>query len=169
MSADESVASSPKARSGQRWAGRFWLFRYEIRRCHGGTIPDANEAVSSPVRVADDLARAQGVLDAVPFLLQRLPHPSLGHLRRYDRAQDPEAHRRRLLPLVVVLAVADVLAPLDVAFAHRQVGHESGRVWRRVIATRLRGVDDVAGTDGGDGVTAGLDAPLAFGHKTASG
>jgi hypothetical protein len=53
---------------GTRWAGRFRLFRYEIRRWRGGTIPDANEAVSSPVRVADDLARAQAVLDAVPLV-----------------------------------------------------------------------------------------------------
>ncbi len=37
---------------GTRWAGRFQLFRYEIRRWRGGSIPDANEAVSSPVRVA---------------------------------------------------------------------------------------------------------------------
>lgn len=51
---------------GTRWAGRFRLFRYEIRRWHGGSIPDANEAVSSPVRVADDLDRVQRVLDLVP-------------------------------------------------------------------------------------------------------
>ena len=51
---------------GTRWAGRFRLFRYEIRRWRGGSIPDANEAVSSPVRVANDLARAQRVLDLVP-------------------------------------------------------------------------------------------------------
>ena len=51
---------------GTRWAGRFRLFRYEIRRWHGGSIPDANDAVESPVRVADDLDRAQRVLDLVP-------------------------------------------------------------------------------------------------------
>jgi hypothetical protein len=51
---------------GTRWAGRFRLFRYEIRRWSGGSIPDASEAVSSPVRVASDLARAQRVLDLVP-------------------------------------------------------------------------------------------------------
>jgi hypothetical protein len=51
---------------GTRWAGRFRSFRYEIRRWRGGTIPDANEAVSSPVRVANDLARAQRVLELVP-------------------------------------------------------------------------------------------------------
>ena len=51
---------------GTRWAGRFRLFRYEIRRWGGGTIPDANESVSSPVRVANDLACAQRILDLVP-------------------------------------------------------------------------------------------------------
>jgi hypothetical protein len=51
---------------GTTWAGRFRLFRYEIRRWREGSIPDANEAVSSPVRVANDLARAQRVLDLVP-------------------------------------------------------------------------------------------------------
>ena len=30
---------------------------------------------------------------------QRVPHPSVGHRRRHDRAQDPQGHRRRLLPL----------------------------------------------------------------------
>lgn len=51
---------------GTRWAGRFRLFRYEIRRWRGGAIPDANEAVGGPVGVANDLARAQRVLDLVP-------------------------------------------------------------------------------------------------------
>jgi hypothetical protein len=51
---------------GTRWAGRFRLFRYEIRRWRGGSIPDADEAVSSPIHVASDLVRAQRVLDLVP-------------------------------------------------------------------------------------------------------
>jgi hypothetical protein len=51
---------------GTRWAGRFRLFRYEIHRWCGGSIPDASDAVSSPVRVANDLAPAQRVLDLVP-------------------------------------------------------------------------------------------------------
>jgi hypothetical protein len=51
---------------GARWAGGFKLFRYEIRRWRGGSIPDADEAVSSPIRVANDLVRAQRVLDLVP-------------------------------------------------------------------------------------------------------
>jgi hypothetical protein len=51
---------------GTRWAGRFRLFRYEIRRWRDGSIPDANEAVGGPVRVANEMARAQRVLDLVP-------------------------------------------------------------------------------------------------------
>jgi hypothetical protein len=58
-----AVAEGPV---GTRWAGRFRIFRYEIRRWRGGRIPDANEAVSSPIRVANDLARAQRILDLVP-------------------------------------------------------------------------------------------------------
>jgi hypothetical protein len=51
---------------GTRRAGRFRLFRYEIRRWPGGSIPDSNEAIGSPLRVTNDLARAQEVLDLVP-------------------------------------------------------------------------------------------------------
>ena len=51
---------------GTSRAGQFRLFRYEIRRWRGGSIPDASEAVGGPVRVASDLARAQRVLDLVP-------------------------------------------------------------------------------------------------------
>ena len=51
---------------GTRWAGAFRLFRYEIRRWRGGSIPDADEAVASPIRVASDLVRAQRILDLVP-------------------------------------------------------------------------------------------------------
>jgi hypothetical protein len=57
------VAEGPVGMSG---AGRFRLFRYEIRRWPGGSIPDANAAVSSPVRVADDPVRSQRILDLVP-------------------------------------------------------------------------------------------------------
>ena len=33
---------------GTRWAGRFRIFRYEIRRWRDGRIPDIDEAVGSP-------------------------------------------------------------------------------------------------------------------------
>jgi hypothetical protein len=51
---------------GSRWAGRFRIFRYEVRRWRGGIIPDVDEAVGSPLRLADDPRLAQRVLDLVP-------------------------------------------------------------------------------------------------------
>ena len=51
---------------GSRWAGRFRIFRYEIRLWRGGHIPDVAEAVESPRRLASDEAHARRVLDQVP-------------------------------------------------------------------------------------------------------
>jgi hypothetical protein len=51
---------------GSKLAGRFHLFRYEIRRWRDGVIPDIAEAVSSPVRLTDDSTRASRILDLVP-------------------------------------------------------------------------------------------------------
>ena len=57
------VASGPV---GARWAGRFRVFRYEIRCWPGGEIPDMDEAVESPVRLTDEESRVRLVLAAVP-------------------------------------------------------------------------------------------------------
>jgi hypothetical protein len=65
------VATGPV---GMAWAGRFRLFRYEIRRWRGGSIPDAREAVGSPVRVATDRACAERVLE----LVRSVPTPVWG-------------------------------------------------------------------------------------------
>jgi hypothetical protein len=51
---------------GSRWAGRFRIFRYEVRRWRDGVIPDIGEAVESPRRLTDDPSLAQHVLDLVP-------------------------------------------------------------------------------------------------------
>jgi hypothetical protein len=50
---------------GSHWAGRFRIFRYEIRLWRNGHIPDVAEAVDSPVRLSDDENRARRVLDVV--------------------------------------------------------------------------------------------------------
>jgi hypothetical protein len=50
---------------GLRAAGRFRVFRYEIRCWLGGVIPDADAAVGGAVRLSDDLATARRVLAAV--------------------------------------------------------------------------------------------------------
>ena len=49
---------------GARWAGRFRIFRYEIRVWHGGHIPDVAEAVDSPRRLSTKADAARRVLDA---------------------------------------------------------------------------------------------------------
>jgi hypothetical protein len=51
---------------GTRAAGRFSLFRYEVRRWRDGTIPDIAEAVDSPQRLSDDPDCARRLLDLVP-------------------------------------------------------------------------------------------------------
>ena len=59
---------------GMRWAGRLRIFRYEIHRWRGGVIPDLAQSVASPVRLTDDAALAQRVLDLVPSV----PTPTWG-------------------------------------------------------------------------------------------
>jgi hypothetical protein len=51
---------------GSGWAGRFRLFRYEVRRWRDGVIPDIAEAVESPQRLTDDTTLAERVLALVP-------------------------------------------------------------------------------------------------------
>jgi hypothetical protein len=51
---------------GTRLAGRFRLFRYEVRRWRDGVIPDLAHAVGSPTRVTADPERASELLDLVP-------------------------------------------------------------------------------------------------------
>jgi hypothetical protein len=51
---------------GSRHLRRFRLFRYEVRRWRGGTIPDVAEAVDSPRRLTDDVLVARRVLELVP-------------------------------------------------------------------------------------------------------
>jgi hypothetical protein len=59
---------------GTRWAGRFRIFRYEIRRWRDGRIPDIDEAVGGPRRLTDQAVRTQRVLDLVP----QVPTPVWG-------------------------------------------------------------------------------------------
>jgi hypothetical protein len=51
---------------GSRRAGRLRLFRYEVRCWRDGLIPDADEAVDSPIALTRDPAAAARVLDLAP-------------------------------------------------------------------------------------------------------
>jgi hypothetical protein len=59
---------------GSRLAGRFRIFRYEVRRWRDGVIPDVAEAVASPQLLSDDPGQAQRLLNLVP----RVPTPVWG-------------------------------------------------------------------------------------------
>jgi hypothetical protein len=59
---------------GSRLAGRFRIFRYEIRLWRGGNIPDVAEAVDSPRRLSGDEDCARRVLEMVP----QIPTPVWG-------------------------------------------------------------------------------------------
>jgi hypothetical protein len=65
------VAEGPVA---ARAAGRFRLFRYEVRRWRDGIIPDIAEAVESPHRLSDDPDCARRLLALVP----QVPTPVWG-------------------------------------------------------------------------------------------
>jgi hypothetical protein len=67
------TAGDPAARGvvgggavGTRAAGRFRLFRYELRRWRDGVIPDLDEAVESPRLLSDDAGAAARLLALVP-------------------------------------------------------------------------------------------------------
>ena len=51
---------------GAHCAGRFRMFRYELRRWRNGVIPDVGEAVDSPRRLSCDLGDARRLLQLVP-------------------------------------------------------------------------------------------------------
>jgi hypothetical protein len=53
---------------GSDWAGRFRLFRYEVRRWRDGVIPDEVEAVESPQRLSGDTRTARRLLELVPLV-----------------------------------------------------------------------------------------------------
>jgi len=59
---------------GARAAGRFRLFRYEVRCWRDGVIPDVAEAVESPRRLSTDPDRVRRLLE----LVSQLPTPVWG-------------------------------------------------------------------------------------------
>ncbi|MDQ3893638.1 MAG: hypothetical protein M3292_03070 [Actinomycetota bacterium] len=59
---------------GARAAGRFRLFRYEVRRWRDGVISDIAEAVETPHRLSNNLDCARQLLELVP----QVPTPVWG-------------------------------------------------------------------------------------------
>jgi hypothetical protein len=105
---------------GTRAAGRFPLFRYEIRRWRDGVIPDLAEAVDSPQRLTDGLDAARLLLDLVP----QVPTPVWG---RDELAAGEMWNSNSLISWLIVRS------GLDVDSIHHPAG---GRApgWRAGIA-----------------------------------
>jgi hypothetical protein len=59
---------------GSRRAGRFRVFRYEVRCWRGGVIPDLCHAVGGPQRLTEDAQTARRIVDLAP----QLPTPVWG-------------------------------------------------------------------------------------------
>ena len=78
---------------GARAAGRFRLFRYEVRRWRDGVIPDLAEAVESPRRLSTDSDCTRRLLELVP----QVPTPVWGR---------DELHARRDVELELAHLVA---------------------------------------------------------------
>jgi hypothetical protein len=51
---------------GARWAGRFRIFRYEIRCWRDGVIPDLHHAIGGPIRVADGPLVGRRIVELAP-------------------------------------------------------------------------------------------------------
>ncbi len=52
---------------GLRSLRRWRVFRYEVRRWTGGSIPDVAEAIGGAVHVSGEASVARSMLDLVPF------------------------------------------------------------------------------------------------------
>ena len=50
---------------GSRWLRQLRVFRYEVRSWDGGDLPDLAAAVASPVRITDDAALTEQILELV--------------------------------------------------------------------------------------------------------
>ena len=51
---------------GVRWAGRFRIFRYEVRCWRDGIIPDLHHAIGGPIRVADGSLVGRRIVELAP-------------------------------------------------------------------------------------------------------
>ena len=105
---------------GSRRAGRFRIFRYEVRRWRDGVIPDIGEAVESPQQLTGDPLLAQRVLDLVPACRH-----SSGDATRASRGD-------------VELQLVDLLADRP-QWAPRRVGASASGWARSRVASWRRG------------------------------
>jgi hypothetical protein len=124
---------------GSRWAGRFRIFRYEIRLWRDGHIPDVIEAVESPRRLASDEPRARRVLDVVA----QVPTPVWG---RDELGTGEMWNSNSVIAWVLACSGMDAKSIRPPA-GGRAPGWQAGLevAHRQEPATRSAGVDRVTG------------------------
>jgi hypothetical protein len=139
------VATGPV---GARVAGRLRLFRYELRCCRGGTIPDLGDAVGGPSRLSQDAGVARRVLDS----MAEVPTPVWGrdelHAGEWWNSNSVIAW----LIATAGLSAADLRPPLN----GRAPGWDAGlEVARRGCGVRVFPESGSAGIRFGTGGSAG--------------
>jgi hypothetical protein len=113
---------------GTRAAGRFRLFRYEVRCWRDGVISDVSEAVESPFRLSHDADRAGRLLGLVP----EVPTPVWGR----DELRTGEMwNSNSLISWLIARSGLEVAAiqppPRGRAPGWHAVAGGLGRLWRR--------------------------------------
>ena len=114
---------------GSRWAGRFRIFRYEIRLWRNGNIPDVAEAVDSPVRLSEDEPHARRVLE----LVARVPTPVWGR----DELRAGEMWNSNAVIAWVIAASGIAVESIHLPAGGRAPGWRAGLV----VASRAVGLD----------------------------
>jgi hypothetical protein len=131
---------------GSRAAGRFRLFRYEVRRWRDGFIPDVEEAVESPKRISEDTDVARRVLALVPDV----PRVVWG---RDELGAGEMWNSNSLISWVLVRSGLDAEV-IQMPVHGRAPGWHSGIVVaRRRQAVQRRGGNTLAASSGGRGTT----------------
>jgi hypothetical protein len=112
---------------GSRWAGRFRIFRYEIRVWRNGHIPDVAEAVDSPRRLTNEEDCSRRLLEVI----RRVPTPVWGR----DELGTGEMLELQLGDRVGYRAQRNRHA-IDSAAVRRACARLAGRAHRRAKAGR---------------------------------
>ncbi len=118
---------------GIRAAGRFRVFRYEVRCWHNGTIPDLAAAVDSPVHLTTDAVIASRVLELLPDI----PTPVWGR----DEAATGDMWNSNSVIAWVLTRSGIAMDPLEPPPGGRAPGWNAGRI----IATAGASQADASG------------------------